>query len=67
MKLIKFLKEQDWMDIMLFILVVLEVVVFAPWSYVIIRDRDNTADVTPGDVVIETTLYCENNEPEDVT
>ncbi len=61
MKAFKFIKEY-----LFTILAIIEFLVLLIWSINIISERDTQTDVTPGDVVSETLLYCENNEPEDV-
>lgn len=69
MKLLKFLKDDP--DRIIAILAALELVVLLIWSGIIIKNRDNTTEVTTSNIVSETvsetTLYCNNNEPEDGT
>lgn len=61
MNAFKFIKEY-----LFHILAIIEFLVLLIWSIAIISERDTQTTVTAGDIVSETTLYCENNEPEDV-
>lgn len=61
MRAFKFIKSYFF-----YILAAVEFFVLLVWSINIISEREAQANVTPGDVVSETLLYCENNEPEDI-